>query len=329
MLVILRQRLINMVVVLFAVVTVMFFLLHLAPASPVNQLPPTLAADPQAVAAYKASLGLNHNLFVQYWNYLSGLFKGDFGRSLYDHSSVLTLIAHSLPISLELGAYAAIGSMIPGVALGVWTAMRHGDWADSAMRIFTVLTLSVPAYWLAVLAMVFVGSRYPQLLPSAGGFISFSDDPGANLQVMFLPALVLGLGTFAFIARSLRSALVEVLSFDYVSFAAAMGMPRRTIMRRIAVRNGVIPTLTVMGVMMGTLISGTVLIESIFAIPGMGHLMVTAFLRGDYPIALGCSIITAIIFLGLNLIVDLLYYVVDPRIRARMPARRTRLAVAQ
>jgi peptide/nickel transport system permease protein len=320
MLVFLRRRLINMVAVLFLVTSGMFFLLHLAPGSPVNSLPPAVAADPVAKAAYAKSLGLGDNIFVQYWHYLSGLFRGDFGRSLYDGTPVLHQITQHLPVSLELGLFAAVGSMLPGFVLGVWTAMHRGEWVDSAMRVLTVLSLSVPAYWLAVLSLVFVGQRYPGLLPSAGGYVSFTADPATNLQVMFLPSLVLGLSTFALVARSLRAALVDVLSFDYVSFAQAMGMSRNRVMSRIAVRNAVIPTLTVMGVLVGGLISGTVLVESIFQIPGLGQLMVTAFLRQDYPLALGSSVFTAMIFLLLNLVVDMLYYIIDPR--TRMPQSR-------
>ncbi|MGH8961645.1 MAG: ABC transporter permease [Jatrophihabitantaceae bacterium] len=315
MLAFLRRRVLNMAAVLFLVTSGMFFLLHLAPGSPVNSLPPAVAADPVARAAYAKSLGLNENLFAQYWHYLTGLLRGDFGKSLYDGTPVLHQITTHLPISLELGLMAAVGAMLPGFLLGVWTAMHRGEWVDSAMRVLTVLSLSVPAYWLAVLSLVFVGQRYPELLPSAGGFVTFGADPVANLQVMFLPSLVLGLSTFALVARSLRAALVDVLQFDYVSFAEAMGMKRGLLMSRIAVRNAVIPTLTVMGVLLGGLISGTVLVESIFQIPGLGQLMVTAFLRQDYPLALGCSVFTAMIFLMLNLVVDTLYYLVDPRTR--------------
>ncbi|UWZ39099.1 ABC transporter permease [Dactylosporangium roseum] len=313
MLAVLRKRVTNMVVVVFLVISGMFFLLHLAPASPANQLPPAVAADPQALAEYRASLGLDRNIFIQYWNYLTGLLRGDFGRSLYDHSSVLTSIGRALPVTLELGLLAGVGSMVPGILLGIWAAVRRGEWVDGAARVVTVLSLSVPAYWLAVLSLLFVGQRYPDLLPSAGGFVRFTEQPIANLQVLLLPSFVLGLGTFALVARALRASLTEVMSADYVGFAAAMGMPRRRLLGRVAVRNAIIPTLTVMGVLLGGLISGTVLVESIFAIPGLGHLMVTAYLRGDYPLALGCSLVTAAIFLGLNLIVDLLNHLVDPR----------------
>lgn len=322
----LLRRAANMVVVLWLVLTGMFFLLHLAPGSPVNSLPPAVAADPIARAAYEAQLGLDKNIFLQYFDYMSGLLRGDFGTSLFDGSSVFGQISSHLPVSMELGLLGALVSMLPGFLVGIWTAVRRGRMADQTMRVFTVLALSVPAYWLAVLSLVFVGQRFPDLLPNAGGFIGLFDDPIANLTVMILPAVVLGLSTFALVARSLRAALVDVLSYDYVTFAQGMGMARSRMVWRIGVRNAVIPTLTVMGILLGGLVSGTVLVESVFQIPGLGQLMVTAFLRQDYPLALGCSVFTAITILMLNLVVDALYYVVDPRTRTTI--EREAVAVA-
>ncbi len=223
--------------------------------------------------------------------------------------------------STALAAMPALLAMVPGFLLGCWTATRRGSWSDGAVRVVTVLSFSVPAYWLAVLSLVFIGQRYPDMLPTAGGFVRFTEDPIANLKVMLLPALVLGLSTFALVVRSIRAALIDVLSFDYVAFATAMGMPQRQMMKRIAIRNAIIPTLTVVGVLLGGLVSGTVLVESVFQIPGLGQLMVTAFLRQDYPLALGCSVFTAMIFLGLNLVVDALYFVVDPRTRTSTQRR--------
>ncbi len=321
------KRLGSLVLVLFLMLTGMFVLLHLAPSSPVNSLPPAVAADPAARAAYEASLGLDQPLLIQYLNYLKGLVTGDLGTSLYDGTSVTSQIASHLPVSLELGLLAALFSMLPGFLLGMWTAVHHGDKIDSSARVLTVLSLSVPAYWLAVVSLVVVGQSFPQLLPSAGGFVPFRDDPAANLQVMILPALVLGLSTFALVARSLRASLVDVLGSDYVGFARGMGMSQRRLMGRVAVRNAVIPTLTIMGVLLGGLVSGTVLVESVFQIPGLGQLMVTAFLRQDYPLALGASIATGTVFLLLNLVVDALYYVVDPRVRLQLSSSRSRQPV--
>ncbi len=319
----LLRRLASMVLVIFLMLTGMFVLLHLAPSSPVNSLPPAVAADPEAVQAYLAAHGLDQPLVIQYLNYLKGVVTLDFGTSIYDGTSVSAQIADHLPISLELGLLAALVSMLPGFLLGAWTAVHKGDKIDSVSRVFTVLTLSVPAYWLAVVSLVLLGQQFPQLLPNAGGFVKFTEDPAANLQVMILPAIVLGLSTFALIARSLRASLVDVLGSDYVAFARGMGMSQGRLLRKVAVRNAVIPTLTIMGVLLASLVSGTVLVESVFQIPGLGQLMVTAFLRQDYPLALGASIATAVIFLLLNLVIDALYYVVDPRVRMQLKTSKS------
>ncbi|MGH3261481.1 MAG: ABC transporter permease [Trebonia sp.] len=307
------RRLLNLVLVLFAVVTAMFFLLHLAPGSPINTMPAAVTANPAARAAYAKALGLNGSLFVQYLDYLRGLATGNFGHSYFSGASVSQLIGQHLPVTIELCGIAAIGSLLPGFVVGAWVGMRSGGRADGIVRVGTVVSLSLPSFWLAVVAIVVLGSRFPQLLPQAGGFVAFGADPLGNLQVMIVPAFVLGLGVFAFLARSARVALVSVASSDYVGFAEAMGMRERLVLARIALRNAVIPVLTVAGVLSGTLLSGSVLVESIFQIPGIGQLMVTAYLQKDYQVALGTSIVIAAIFLATNLAIDMLNYVIDPR----------------
>lgn len=296
----------------------MFGLLHASPGSPVNNLPPAVAADPEIRAAVMAEKGLDRPLVDQYGRYLRDLATGDLGSSLYDGSSVAQSIAATAPVSFELGAMATVMAVIPGVALGIASARRHGRRFDGGSRLVTVLAISVPSYWLAVLCLVMVGERYPDLLPRAGGLPSFSTDPGGNLQAIMLPALVLGLSAFAMIARSLRTSLVEVYDGDDVRFARAMGMSERHILTRIALRNAAPSTITVAGLLIGGLISGTVLVENVFQLPGLGQLMVLAFIRQDYPLALGTALATAVIFLGLNLAVDMAVVAFDPRARQRL-----------
>ncbi|WTW98049.1 ABC transporter permease [Streptomycetaceae bacterium NBC_01309] len=307
------RRAVGVLVVMFAVVTGMFLLLHASPVSPVNQLAPQVAADPAARAAVEHRMGLDRPLVVQYFDYLGGLLTGDFGTSLYDGSSVADQIGRALPVSLELGLLAALLAVVPAVLLGTWSALRQGRAVDQATRVVTVVAMSLPGYWIAVVMLVMVDN--PDFLPGAGGFVTFSEDPARNLQVLLLPAVVLGLAAFAMITRSLRGGLVEAYTSDHVAFARAMGSSRAQVLRRVALRGAVVPTLTVAGVLIGGLLSGTVLVESVFQIPGLGQLMVTAFQRQDYQLALGGCVATAAIFLVLNLVVDLLYLVVDPRTR--------------
>ncbi|HSA53322.1 MAG TPA: ABC transporter permease [Yinghuangia sp.] len=307
------RRALGVLVVMFAVVTAMFLLLHASPVSPVNQLAPQVAADPAARAAVEHRMGLDRPLVVQYADYIGGLPTGDFGVSLYDGSPVADQVGRALPVSLELGFLAALVAGVPAVVLGTWSALRQGRAVDRVTRVVTVVAMSLPGYWLAVVLLVTVDN--PDYLPGAGGFVRFSDDPVRNVQVLLLPAVVLGLAAFAMITRSLRGGLVEAYASDHVAFARAMGATPMQVLRRVALRGAVVPTLTVAGVLIGGLLSGTVLVENVFQIPGLGQLMVTAFQREDYQLALGGCVATAAIFLVLNLLVDVLYLVVDPRTR--------------
>jgi peptide/nickel transport system permease protein len=321
------RRVAAMLAVLLAVVSMLDLLLHLAPTGPLSSLvSPQVIADPAARKAIELRAGLDEPLFSQWWHYLGNLVTGDWGVSLFDGSSVSAAIASHGPVSFELGLLATLFSVIPGIALGAWAALRHGAAADSSVRIGSVVALSLPMYWVSVLALIVVGQRFPGLVPSTGGFAHFTDDPVANLKVMLLPSLILALPTFALVVRATRAAFVEVLSYDYVLFARGMGMREWQILRRIGVRNALLPTLTIIGVLLSELITGTVIIESVFQLPGMGELMVTAFLRTDYPVALGTTVVAATSVLLLNFIVDLLYFWVDPRLRLALAGSGERVA---
>lgn len=311
------RRLLVLAATIWLATTAMFLLLHASPSSPVNNLPPAVAADPEARAAVMAEKGLDRPLVEQYLAYLGDVATGDLGTSLYDGSSVGAAVRATVPVSFELGLLAAGFAIVPGALVGITAARHHGRAVDGASRLATIAAISVPSYWLAVLCLVVVGERYPDLLPSAGGYTPFGEDPLRNLQAMLLPAIVLGLGGFAMVARALRSSLVEILDGEDVRFARAMGMPERQVVRRIALRRAAPSTVTVLGLLVGGLVSGTVLVENVFQIPGLGQLMVTAFTRDDYPLALGTALATATVFLGLNLLVDLAVHALDPRARRR------------
>lgn len=315
------RRVLGVVVVMFAVVTGLFLLLHASPVSPVNQLAPQVAADPVARAAVEHRMGLDRPLPTQYLDYVGDALRGDFGTSLYDGTSVAGQLGRALPISLELGLLACVFAVIPAVLLGVWSVLRRGGVVDHGTRVLSVVAMSLPGYWLAVIALVVVGDSHPDLLPNAGGFVTFGEDPATNLKVLVLPAIVLGLATFAMLTRSLRGGLADAMASDHVLFARAMGGSRLLTLRRVALRGALLPTLTVAGVLLGGLLSGTVLIENVFQIPGIGQLMVTAFQRQDYPLALGACVATSAIFLLLNLVVDLLYPLLDPRTAAGVTTR--------
>jgi peptide/nickel transport system permease protein len=317
----LLRRVLALAVTVLLALTMMFFLLHASPGSPVDSMGAQVAADPEAREAISEAQGLDRPLLEQYGDYLGGLVRGDLGTSVYDGSSVASTIAAAAPVSAELGILAITVTIVPGLAAGVIAARRHGRAADGAVRVITLLAVSVPSYWLAVLCLIWVGERYPDLLPNAGGFIPFSEDPVANLQVMILPAVVVGLSGFAIVARSVRTALLDAYGTDEVRFGRASGLPERDVTRRLALRRAAPPSLAVAGLVVGGLLTGTVLVENVFQIPGMGSLMVTAFTRDDYPLALGCALVTAIVLLSVNLVVDVVLHLLDPRTR---PAGRWR-----
>ncbi|MFA5565607.1 MAG: ABC transporter permease [Acidimicrobiia bacterium] len=318
------RRALMLAATIWLAVTVLFVLLHVSPASPLNNLPPQIVADPAAKAAIMAEKGLDRPLPVQYLSYWGGLLTGDLGKSLYDGSSVAGMIATSAPVSLELGGIATLLAVGAGGAVGIASARAQGKRGDALARFSTVLAISVPSYWLAVISLVVVGNRYPNLLPSAGGFRSLGADPAANLRSLILPSVILSLSGFAMVARALRSALIEAYESDEVRFARAMGMSESHILWRIAMKSAAPATITVVGLVAGIMLSGTVLIENVFQLPGMGQLMVMGFGLNDYDLALGTAIVTAIIFLSLNLAVDIALHFLDPRLRQRIGEKRPR-----
>lgn len=309
------RRLLALAVTVLLALTMMFFLLHASPGSPVDSMGAAVAADPAAREAVTEAQGLDRPLLAQYGAYLGGLARGDLGTSIYDGSSVTTTIAAAAPVSAELGLLAITVTLVPGLAAGVAAARRHGRAADGIVRVITLLAVSIPSYWLAVLCLIWVGARFPDLLPNAGGFIPFTEDPIGNLKVMILPAFVVGLAGFAIVARSVRSALLDAYGADEVRYGRAAGLPERDITRRLALRRAAPPSLAVLGLVVGGLLTGTVLVENVFQLPGLGQLMVTAFTRDDYPLALGCALVTAVVLLTVNLVVDVALHLLDPRTR--------------
>jgi peptide/nickel transport system permease protein len=309
------RRVVALALTVLLALTGMFFLLHASPGSPVDSMGVQVAADPDTRDAIAQAHGLDRPLLEQYGAYLRGIGRGDLGSSLYDGSPVRTTIAAAAPVSAELGLLAIAVTVVPGLTAGIVAARRHGRTADGIVRVLSLVAVSVPSYWLAVLCLIWIGERYPDLLPSAGGFIPLAEDPIANLQVMILPAIVVGLSGFAIVARSVRTALLDAYGTDDVRFGRASGLPERDVTRKLALRRAAPPSLAVAGLVVGGLLTGTVLVENVFQIPGMGSLMVTAFTRDDYPLALGCALVTAVVLLSVNLAVDVALHLLDPRTR--------------
>ncbi|MEV0970821.1 ABC transporter permease [Microtetraspora glauca] len=309
----LLRRLIALVTTVLAVISLVFVLLRLSPGSPLYTLL-GFSYSEEGRAAVAERLGLNASIPEQYVRYLRQLAGGDLGASVFSGQPVGELLAQRLPVSLELGLVAGAVWMALGILAGALAALRHGSPFDGLVRVTSVVALSVPSFWLGLVCVLVFGVYITGVLP-VSGYVPISEGLPEHLRGLVLPAFVLGLPAFAVVARTFRGSVLEVLDRDYVSFATSMGMSRRTLLARVAMRNAAIPLVTVMGLMLGMLVSGAILVENVFGVPGLGQLMVDSFRRQDYPVAAGCCLAVAVLYLLTNLLVDLAQLAIDPRIR--------------
>lgn len=298
----------------WVVVTIVFLLLHIIPGDPAELLlsQGSIAADPQAVAALREKMGLNAPLWQQYLSHMAGVLSGDLGASFRDGAPVIDQIALRLPRTFEVILGAALIATIIGVPLGTWAAIRADGKADAAISFFASAALSTPVFVVgSVVILIF--AQELRWLP-AGGFVAFSEDPVEHLKLLLLPAGTVGLSLLAVITRMSRASVLEVLQRDYVRTARAKGLHRGEILRRHVVRNALIPVVTVLGLEMGTLIGGTVLVEFVFNWPGLSGYLVSAVDARDYPEVVGIVMTISILFVFLNLVVDVVNALLDPRI---------------
>jgi|RhiMetdeSRZDD1v2_1073273.scaffolds.fasta_scaffold22090_3 peptide/nickel transport system permease protein len=261
----------------------------------------------------RAKLGLNRPLHVQYFEWAGRAVRGDLGESLWTKRPVLEEIGHRLPITLELAIIALAISLLIALPVGIIAAVRQDTLGDLLARSVAILGLSVPAFWLATLVIV-LPAIWWNWRPSAE-FTPFSVDPVANLRHMWLPAVVLGIAAAAALMRLTRGMLLEVLRQDYVRTAWSKGLAERTIVFKHALRNGIIPVVTLLGTQLPQIIGGTVVIETIFGLPGMSRFLFDAINQRDYPVIQGVNLVVVSTVVLVNLTVDALYAVLDPRIR--------------
>src|SRR6056297_742760 len=296
------------------VVSLVFLLLHLIPGDPAELLlsQGSIAADPQAVAALREQMGLNEPLWQQYLKHLGGVLTGDLGASFRDGASVSGQIAQRLPRTLEVIAAATLLAAFFGIPLGTYAAIRSGGKADAVISLMSSIALSTPVFVVgSVVILIF--AQQLQWLP-AGGFVSFADDPIEHLKLLILPAGTVALSLWAVITRMTRASVIEVLERDHVRTARAKGLARNPILRGHVIRNAMIPVLTITGLEMGTLIGGTVLVEFVFNWPGLSGYLVSAVDARDYPEVVGIVITVSVLFVFLNLVIDVINAALDPRI---------------
>ncbi len=317
----LLARLVKMVAIVFAIIVVNFFLIHAAPGDPASVMAgQSGAADPQFVEQLRHEFGLDQPLGTQLWIYVSSVAQGDLGISHRQQRTVLSLIAERLPATLLLTGVAFAFALVTGIALGAAAARRAGTWADSVITVLALGFYATPIFWVGLM-LVLVFSVWLGWLPSFGmetvgaglhGWAAAAD----TAQYLVLPALTLGLFYMAVYARLTRSAMLEVAGQDFIKTARAKGVGEGRILRRHILRNALLPVVTLAGIQAGQLIGGSVLVETVFAWPGIGRLAFDALLARDYQVLLGVFLTTSILVVVFNLITDLVYLAIDPRMQA-------------
>jgi peptide/nickel transport system permease protein len=305
----------GLLVVLFVLVAV-FLALHEVPGDAVRlQLADAPGITEEQIAERTAALGLDQPVGTQLLRFLGGVFTGDFGRSFQDDSSVAGEIAKRLPITLELGVMALIIGIVLGLTMGMISAVRANTWVDQTFRVVSVSGLSIPNFWLGLLLVTYLAIYFGWSPPLV--YKGPTDDLASNLSQMILPAFALGVAAMAGTARLLRSSLLEVMQSNFVRTVKARGAAPTTVLLKHATRNSILPVFTVLGLQVGTILGGTVILESIFSIPGMGLMIFRAVQVRDYPVVLGCVVVYAVVFVFVNIFVDLMYGLIDPRVRYR------------
>ncbi|MDQ1121515.1 peptide/nickel transport system permease protein [Microbacterium trichothecenolyticum] len=302
-------RVVLMIPVLIGVVTVTFLLMHLTPGDP------ALAylgqkAGPEALAALRHAWGLDRPLWVQYLQFAGGLLRGDFGTSMYFKQPTAELISARLPVTLELTAMTAVLIVVIAVPAATLAAARQGRAADSLLQLGASAGLGMPQFWVASM-LVLVLSLQLGLFPAAG----YGDTPLSQFVSLILPALTLAISAAPLVFRSLRSSMIDALDSEYVAFAEAKGLRRFRVLSGYALRNGAISAVTILGVNVGAIIGGTLVVESVFSLPGLGSLMMQGILNRDFPVVQCTTLVFAVLVVLIYLGTDILHRLLDPRVR--------------
>jgi peptide/nickel transport system permease protein len=306
------ERLFHMAIVMWLVATLVFFIFRVLPGDPA-QLVLGLEPSRASLEALREQMGLNRPLYVQYTEWLWRAAQGDLGLSISQgNRPVASLIFPALWRTLELAAIGIVIGLLVSIPLGILAARRAGTWVDQLTRLFALVGFSLPSYWLAILLML-AFSYHWNLLP-AGGYVAPNEDLVRHLRHLVLPSITVGVVMAAVLTRFMRSGMLEVLRLDYVRTAHAKGLAPANVVYRHALRNAMIPFITVVGINFGALTGGMVVTEQVFAWPGLGWLIIQSITVRSYAVVQGAVLITAALFVTINLIVDLLYAFIDPRV---------------
>ena len=306
------RRLVMLVPVLIVVGVVVFGLVHLTPGDPAAVMLGD-RATPEDIARLRDQLGLNDPLPVQFVRWFSKVLRLDFGESIFLGEPVTQALLDRVQPTVLLTLYAFSFQVLIGIPAGVLAAVRYNSPVDRALTVMAISGSAIPTFFLGILLILIFSVRL-RWLPS-GGYVPFGEDPAAHFKGMLLPAFALGFSAAGLLARLVRSSMLDVLREDYVRTAFAKGLPEQFVIVRHALRNALIPALTVIGLSIGALLGGAVVTETVFTIPGMGRLLVQSIARRDYPVIQGAIIAIALTYVLVNLVVDVLYVYIDPRVR--------------
>ncbi len=307
------KRLLFSVAVVFVISIIVFSAVRLIPGDVCSIVLAAPDVDPSQCAPIREELGLDEPLVTQYLTYMGGIFTGDWGTTLISKRDVWGEIATRIPLTLELTLLSTLFALAIAIPIGVISAVKQDGLLDYLLRFTTIGWLSIPSFWLGTMLIIFPAKWWGYSPPP--GYVDIWDNPLKNLEQLYLPAFALGLALSASLARITRSAMLEVLRQDYIRTARAKGLNSRVVVVRHALKNAMIPVVTLFGLQVGVLFGGTVVLESIFSLPGLGNLTLGAVLIKDYPQVQGLVLFFAVVLVMLNLVVDLSYAWFDPRIR--------------
>ena len=308
----LARRLLYSLVVLLGVLIVVFALVHLVPGDPVRIALGT-RYTPEAYDALRQASGLDRPIVVQFFSYLGNALTGDLGVSFRNGDPVSQVLMERLPATVSLAVVGILIALVIALPAGIWSALREGRVSDAIVRVTSQFGVSVPDFWLGILLIALFATTLGWLPTS--GYRPLSTDPGGWLAHIVLPGLTVGLVAAAIMTRYVRSAVLEVAAMGYVRTAKSKGLAPQTVTMRHTVRNALVPILTITGIQLATILGGVIVVEVVFAWPGLGRLVYNSVAARDYPMIQGAVLLIAALFLLINLIVDALYAVVDPRIR--------------
>ena len=305
------RRLISIIPVLWLVSVLVFSLIHLVPGDPVLVILGTTAEKAQ-VEAMRHKLGLDQPLWLQYGRWMGGLVRGNLGHSIISDEPVMDMILRRIPTTLTVAAAALLLSLSISIPAGILSSLRHNSYTDYIFMGLVILAVSMPSFWLALLFILLFSVKL-KLLPMMG-WVSIFSNFSEGIKYLILPALSLAFILAALVARMTRSSMLEVLREDYIITALSKGTPKRLIVFKHALKNAFAPVLTIIGFQIGFLLGGTVVIEDIYSIPGVGRLIFTAITNRDYPVVQGCILMVTVVYVFVNAAVDLAYAYFDPRV---------------